>query len=120
MRVAAALRCRRCNEVHYLNDDQLCLDCSDKQEASVPKPKPIYALPREERREAAQAFAGDICTIDIRPMRNDDDDLNYTVRGRVIGVATPNAGTVADQLIVQTPRSLLALSLATVRSIEVA
>lgn len=118
IRVAAALRCRRCNEVHYLNEDQLCLDCSDKaQEGTVSKP--IYALPREERKAAAERYSDLTCVVEIRPFRDKDSRQNYSVTGRVIGVAVPNVGTFADQLIVRRDTGgLMALSLATVHSIK--
>lgn len=120
--VAAALRCRGCNELHYLNDDQLCLDCSDKaQEATVPKPKPIYALPTDDRRRAARQFTGYQCAIEIRPFRDNDNAHNHTVLGVVTGVAIPNVGTFADQLIVRVAgeKYLRSLSLATVYSITI-
>ena len=119
--VAAALRCRGCNEMHYLNDDQLCLDCSDKaMEAAVPN-KPIYALPKDERRRVAREFTGYQCAIEIRPFRDNDNAHNHTVLAMVTGVAIPNVGTFADQLIVKVTgeRYLRSLSLATVYSITI-
>ena len=118
--VAAALRCRGCNEVHYLNDDQLCLDCSDKaQEATVPKP--IYALPSAQRRQEAEKYAGVRCHVEVHPYRDNDGRHNKTITGLVIGVAIPTTGTVADQLIIRTGTRdwLQAISLAHVHSIEV-
>lgn len=118
--VAAALRCRGCNEVHYLNDDQLCLDCSDKAtEAKVPKP--IYALPTDDRRRVAREFTGYQCAIEVRPYRDNDNAHNHTIVAMVTGVAIPNVGTIADQLIVKVPgeRYLRSLSLATVYSITI-
>jgi hypothetical protein len=85
----------------------------------VPRPKPLYALPREERRAAAEKWNELICDIHIRPFRDNDNVHNYTVTGRIIGVAVPNVGTFADQLIVRRSNgALMALSMATVHSIE--
>lgn len=107
-------------KLHYLNDDQFCLDCSDKAtEATVPMQKPIYALPREERKAAAETYNDLTCVVEIRPFRDKDNRQNYSVTGRVIGVAVPNVGTFADQLIVRRDTGgLMALSLATVHSIK--
>lgn len=113
---------RGCNELHYLNDDQLCLDCSDKAtEAKVPKPKPIYALPKDERRRVAREFTGYQCAIEVRPFRDNDNHHNETIVAMVTGVAIPNVGTFADQLIVKVTgeRYLRSLSLATVYRITI-
>lgn len=83
---------------------------------------PIHSLPRKERREAAEKFAGLRCTIEVHPYRDHDSQHNHTVVGLIIGVAIPNTGTVADQLVVRLDDSrvyLQSLSLATVYSIEV-
>ena len=82
-------------------------------------PKPIYVLPPSERRERADAFSGLRCTVLIRPYRSAEGEEYIT--GTVIGVAIPNTGTVADQLIVRTSGRawLQAISLAQVHSIEV-
>ena len=83
---------------------------------------PIHSLPRKERREAAEKFAGLRCIIEVHPYRDNDSEHNHTITGRILGVAVPNTGTVADQLVVKVddPRKYLqSLSLATVYSIEV-
>lgn len=86
----------------------------------MPKPKPIYALPAQERREVAEKFTGLPCTIQVRPFRDNDNDHNHTVTGVILGVAVPNTAA-ADQLIVRiNPRQYLrAISLATIYLIEV-
>lgn len=83
--------------------------------------KPIYALPKDERRRVAREFTGYQCEIEIRPFRDKDNTQNYTIVGMVTGVAIPNVGTFADQLIVRVSgkRDLHSLSLATVHSITI-
>lgn len=89
-------------------------------DTSVPKPKPLYALPAAERRERADAFSGLRCRVHVHPYRNSERE--EVVTGLVLGVAVPNTGTVADQVIVKTGTRdwLRAISLAQVHSIEVA
>lgn len=83
--------------------------------------KPIYNLPTAERRSTASGYAGYQCSIAVRPFRDNDNTRNHTVVGMVTGVAIPNVGTFADQLIVKVTgeRYLRSLSLATVHSITI-
>jgi hypothetical protein len=83
--------------------------------------KPIYALPKDDRRRVAREFTGYQCAIEVRPFRDKDNRQNYTIVGMVTGVAIPNVGTFADQLIVKVSgkRDLHSLSLATIHSITI-
>lgn len=80
--------------------------------------KPIYKLTRAERRAAAERYSGLRVVVDVRPFRDGDPDTNYTVVGTLLGVAEPNLGNCADLVIVKRGSSLVALSLATVHSID--
>jgi hypothetical protein len=85
------------------------------------KPKPIFALPPDERRRAVERFSGQRVQVDVSSFRDRDDAHNYVLAGRCLGVAIPNIGTAADMLILNDgKRWHKAISLATVRSVTLA
>lgn len=83
--------------------------------------KPLFSRKPAERRAEANAYTGRAVVVTVDPFR-DGTNLEE-LAGLVVAVAIPNAGSVADQLIVRPAAGAArtychAISLATVRAIE--
>lgn len=77
----------------------------------------FYSLSSDRRRELADRFVGLRARIVVARMRS--KDLTEELVGRVVSVAIPNVGTIADVLVLRREGSWdVAISLATIVSIE--
>jgi hypothetical protein len=88
---------------------------------SARRPRPIYRMPTDERREHLRGFTGKRVTVVVNMLRDSAPDARRTsYTGTVLAVAYTNSGTI-DHVLVLAPdgRHPLALSGATVEAVEV-
>lgn len=87
--------------------------------------RPIYRLAPEERRRIIAAHVGERVRAHVGRHRESTDDVEV-LEGTLVAVATPNTGTVADQVIIEPASGRLeneasawAISTATLEELEI-